>query len=373
MAVGGRRGTATIRSPVRGDAVPYLIAALDATEKTGIYPTRHVWEPWLVQDAALNVVEQIACRGFSEHTYPYFSKLPAQKKAETRSTIMQWWDQNRHGNAVAWAKAALLSDTDEKKDWFKYRAVQSLYARTGRESFPTLKSAYERLPEGNEEDDWTDWTFSVKQAILYVVLNEPTREERPFLRRVLQDEPQALRLLAARGLWSTGDDVGLKQMLQEMRQNGLGTWGDERRDSHYHNMISFFATCGTPEAKDMVIAALGSRNPYLRKSAIHVVPGLRSARAARSLPQLLDDPFILSGGEVSQSGNEETVSPLWQICDAAAKAFTELAPDAPRFGGKTDAEQKESIGAIRKWWNENRDRLVWNPDLGLLRLKQEAQ
>ncbi len=206
-----------------------------------------------------------------------------------------------------------------------------------------------------------------------MILDEPTHEEKPFLRRVLQDAPQELRLLAARGLWSTGDDVGLKQMLQEMKPNGLETWGDAWRDSHYHNLIGFFATCGTPEAKDMVIAALASRNPCLRKSAIHMVPGLRLERAARSLPQLLDDPYILSGGNVSYCGDEKTASPLWQICDAAAKAFTELAPDAPRFGGKTDAEQKESIRAIKKWWHENRSRLIWNPDLGLLRLNQEAQ
>ncbi len=57
------------------------------------------------------------------------------------------------------------------------------------------------------------------------------------------------------------------------------------------------------------------------------MPKLRMEKAVRALPDLFDDPFILSGSYDSYSGGVGRVVPPRQICDDAAETFNELVPD----------------------------------------------
>jgi len=355
------------------DAIPALIAALERKEKTGIVPSRHSMSPWLVQDAALDVIQKIACREFSDAIHrmgPEKSFLAALSQDEHRklvSDIRAWWKENRDADEVAWAEAALMSGREEEW-WYRWWAARALYARIGTGSYPILVRAYERLPGS---DDPHSLLTSQKESILSILRKEPSARERGFLLRALQDRPFSVRLKAAGCLWALDDRTGLERILREAEGLLSDRGGDWLKDCS-DELMGFFSLCGTREAKEMVVKCLNAGNPYLRKSAVYEAPRLKMEKAVRKLPDLFDDPFVLGGSYRSTQGGRTVTVPPRQICDAAAKAFNKVVPDSPRFGGGTDQEQQESIRRILAWWKENEADLAWNASAGTLRLRRPS-
>lgn len=357
------------------NAIPYLIAALDRKDTTAIVPSRHSRSPWLVQDAALDVIQKTACREFSDAIHvggpekSYLAALSENGQNELRATIQTWWETNKDTDEVTWAETALMSDQKETC-WYRRWAARYLYARIGARSYPILIRAYERLPRGSDTDDrWDEVTFQ-KEKILYILEKEPSAREKRFLLQALEDKPFSIRLVAARCLWARDDKTGLDRILRET-EGLLSAWGDDWLRDYSVNLTSFFSLCATPEAKEMIVKCLDARNPYLRKSAIYKVPGLKMEKAVRKLPELFDDPYVLGGSYQSAQGDKWVTIPPRQICDAAAEAFNEAVPESPRFHGETDEEQKRSVEIIGQWWRVNQGSLVWDAKSGTLKFRKE--
>ena len=179
-----------------------------------------------------------------------------------------------------------------------------------------------------------------------------------------------MRVQGACGLWTLNDARGLKVLIEETEKQLLSDSGTRDLYTEYNNLIAFLLTCNTPQSRQLIFQCLRGQNPYLRSRAICAVSKLRSEQAVRALPELFDDPFVLCGSYTQHVGNVASTVPPRQICDEAARSFAELAPDAPRFGGTTDEEQRQSIQEIMKWWKENRSNLVWDADHGTLVLRK---
>jgi len=120
---------------------------------------------------------------------------------------------------------------------------------------------------------------------------------------------------------------------------------------------------------NMIVGCLEAKDPHLRQSAIYKVPDLKSEKTARRLPLLFDDPYVLTGSYQHSEGSISVPVPPRQVCDYAAQAFNEVVPESPAFGGKTDEQQMKSIAAVSRWWQTNRDSLVWDSNRGILKLK----
>ena len=205
------------------EAIPYLIAALDRKEKTGITPSRHSLDHWLVQDAALDVIQRIACHDFSSAIYfaaqknHFMATLSSNEMNVLWTTIKDWWEVNKGGDEVRWAETSLM--TFQKEDWWhRWWAVRALYARIGAKSYPILIQAYERLPKGTGNYDRWDNVTSQKENILYTIQKDPSPELRGFLLRTLHDNPFLVRLKAAQCLWTIKDKTGLETILQETKE-----------------------------------------------------------------------------------------------------------------------------------------------------------
>jgi len=347
-------------------AVPALIAALGDTAVTKIYPSRHALKPWLVQDAALHILGMIACRNFNVSAelmkdgtaiHKEFSRKTGGDQAIDMAAILTWWNANRCLDEKDWVRAALKRDDCVFND-----AVWNLYARLGPKCHGDLMEAYRRLPPGKSDADIFDETTWRKQIVLLTLALKPTSREKPVFRKALNDEPLSVRLAGARGLLELGDHAGvirLARELDEFRRAG----GPSRLDHDYGDILGLLATSGNRTGRQAVFRCLRGENSRLRGRAVGFVGELKMEAAVRSLPELFDDPFVLSGSYTSHQGDATVIVPPRQICDAAAEAFTKLVPESPRFGGKTDREQEASIKVIAKWYAANKRKLVWNGEM----------
>jgi hypothetical protein len=89
-------------------------------------------------------------------------------------------------------------------------------------------------------------------------------------------------------------------------------------------------------------------------------------RAVRALPELFDDPFMLSGSYTQYVGNVARTVPPRRVCDEAAETFSKMVPDAPRFEGFSAEEKQTSIDKMTRWWKENGAKLKWEEKRCLL-------
>ena len=245
-------------------AIPFLIDALDSRVGTGIFPSRHSSKPWLVQDAALHVIERVSCRTFNSEG-AWFSKLPEEKKDKVESDALRWWRQSKDADETTWAKATLFSDADTSA-WLRTIAIWSLVRRLGRESFPVLEKAYHQVPNWRKTDAdsfFESHKTDARRMIAAAIRAAPSDEERKFLRDALGDGDLAVRLEAAEGLWKLGDRAGLARMIRDAEKT-MNSFGDSWLDSEYSNLVSFLLRCNTRESREAVYGCLSCRNPYLR-------------------------------------------------------------------------------------------------------------
>ena len=346
-------------------AMPQLLPALGCRISTKMYPSRHMGlRPWLVQDAALDTIEHIACRDFGEAGLFKVSGVGEEGRQEIRKNIAVWWEKNKGADEVQWAKEVLFSEigvSGRSRDF----AIDSLYHRLGEESYPFLAKAYQRLPKGREHVDGYDETRSIKEQILYWLLKAPTKNEKTVFSSAVLDAPLSVRIDGAKGLWAIGDSSGLEAMVKETDRM-LTTFGSPRLDSEDDNLVSFLARCNTPRSRETVYKCLQGSNPYLREAAIRSVPSLRMEKAVRALPELFADPFILGGSYTEYTGNVARTVPPRLVCDEAAETFAQVVPDAPRYDGTTPETQQSSIDKMKQWWKENGPKLRWDEKRGML-------
>lgn len=352
-------------------AIPRLLDAMKSRVSTRIYYRRLSRTPWLVQDVALYVIESIACRSLEPDGQANL-KLSGSTESESqklREKVRGWWAEHKGSNEVEWAKEVLLSE-DPIPGANRHLAIVSLYDRLGKRSYPSLVKAYGRLPKGRDDAGTFDETRLLKAAILQMLLRQPSESEHHLFADAVKDAPLGLRIQGARGLWKLDDPSGLNALVEETEQRLLNDFGTRDLDIEYDNLTGFLLSCNTPRSRQLIFQCLRGRNPYLRSKAIRLVPKLSCENAVRALPELFDDPFVLSGSYMQYVGNVASRVPPRQICDEAAQKFTELVPDAPRFGGTTDEEQRQSIQEIAKWWNANRRNLTWDAECGMLVLQK---
>jgi hypothetical protein len=362
-------------------AIPELLRALDCEAKTRMYPSRHMRTPWLVQDAALDIIQTIACKPFAEHTLYAFSGAGEEERRKIRKNVIAWWEENKGSNEVQWAKDALFSQAAGADRFRRFRAVESLYDRQGKKSYPFLAKAYHQLPKGREDVDGD--TCDLKTIILQRLLKSPTANERSVFASALRDAPLLIRIDGAEGLWALGDPSGLEAMVKETEevlvksrgtpakatQDGVPVeTGESSLDLEYDNLLAFLRRCDTASSRDAIYKCLLGKNPYLRGKALPLVPKLRLEKAVRALPDLFDDQFVLGGSytEHSIESNIVRTVPPRRVCDEAAEAFGKVVPDAPRFAGTTAQEQQASIDRIKRWWKENSGILRWDEKRGML-------
>ena len=92
-------------------AMPQLIRALDSRISTKIYPSRQMPHPWLVQDAAMDAIENIARRHFADDRRLYeLSERDEKERGKICTKVAEWWEQNKGPDEVQWAKDSLFSE-----------------------------------------------------------------------------------------------------------------------------------------------------------------------------------------------------------------------------------------------------------------------
>jgi hypothetical protein len=347
-------------------AIPQLLQALTSRISTNIHPTRHRSDPWPVQDAAMNAIQHITCRWFTNEKHSYeLSDRDDKERQKLQKKASDWWERNKSVDEVQWAKDALFSEKDIDVASHGL-AIESLYYRLGKESYPFLAKAYHRLPKGREDAGPFDETMSTKIEILQRLLQFPTAKEKSVFVSAVKDAPLWVRIDGAEGLFAIGDPSGMEAMAKETEELLLKDFGSSSLSSEYRNLTLFLQRCNKPRSQETIFKCLGGRNPYLRQEAIRAVPALHMEKAIRALPELFDDPFVLGGSYTSFVGEIKTIVPPRRMCDEAAEAFTELVPDAPRFDGTTTETQDSSLEKLTKWWKENSTKLTWDEKNGLL-------
>jgi len=366
-------------------AIPQLLLAFDSRVPTKAYPSRHMRKPWLVRDAALDAIENIACRHFADNMeLCELSDRDEKGRVELRKRVAGWWEKNKDSDEIQWAEDSLLAEptiyfdnSGAGPNW--WMAVDSLYRRLGKESNPLLGKAYHLIPKSMKVNE----AQHVKLDILQRLLKAPTANVKSVFASALHDGSLWVRIDGAEGLWAIGDPSGLEAMVKETEERLLkdagsplfkGTaegllsdTGESLLDSEYSNLMSFLCRCNTGSSREAVYKCLGGRNPYLRAMAIRSVPSLRMEKAARALPTLFDDPFVLRGPHyISYDGKTETRVSSQRVCDKAAETFTKVVPDAPRFVGSTVEEQQSSTDKMKQWYKENGAKLKWDEKRGVL-------
>jgi hypothetical protein len=356
-------------------AMPHLLIALDSRISTNSSPfsSRDFSHPWLVQDAAMDAVEHIACRLFGRSVGMFKLKgVEEEERQKILKKVAAWWGQNKGADEVQWAKDALLSETTANGE-SRSMAIDSLYHRIGKESYPLLVKAYHRLPKGRENADRFDETKQIKIQILHWLLKAPTKNEKAVFASAVQDSTLWVRLQGAEGLLAIGDSSGVEPMVKETEERLLKDSGSTWPDTEDCTLVSFLVRCNTPRSRETVYKCLNGRNPFLRQEAIDAVPSLRMEKAVRALPELLDDPFILVGGSYTwYRGNVARTVPMRRVCDLAAETFTKVVPDAPRFDGTTAVTLQASIDKMKQWWKENGSKLKWDEKRGMLVLPKKG-
>ena len=337
-------------------AIPHLLGALDSRISTQIHPTKHRPGPWLVQDAAMDAIEHIACRSFEVDK---LSDMGEKDRQKIRSKVAAWWEQNKVFDEVHWAKDVLFSHESGTGGNRRF-AIDSLFRRLGQESYPLLIRVYHRLPKGRESSIGFDETRDMKISILQWLSEAPANNEKSVFASAVQDSPLMVRIEGAEGLWAIGDPSGLEAIVKETEDRLLKDRGSTYHDPEYSSLIYFLVRCNTPRSREAVCKCLRGRNPSLQEEAIRSIPSLRMEKAVRTLPELFDDQFILGYSFLTVS------SPPRRVCDEAAETFTKVVPDAPRFDDSTTKEQQSSIDKIKRWWKENGSNLKWDEKRGIL-------
>ena len=147
-----------------------------------------------MQDAALDIIEQIACRSFDGKPQAFkLSDKGEKERQKIRQEVAAWWKQNKGSDEIQWAKEALLSETTAHAE-NRGLAIDSLYRRLGKESYPSLAKAYLRLPKGRENVDIIDEMRGIKVQILQLLLKAPTNHEKAVFASAVQDAPRWIRI-----------------------------------------------------------------------------------------------------------------------------------------------------------------------------------
>ena len=370
-------------------AMPQLIRALESRVSTHICWNRWTGEGVLVQDAAFDVIDNIACRFFkTEISNPQPMPKDENERQRLIKKVHDWWEKNKDSDERQWAKEVLFSEK-AVDGGSRHMAIDSLYRRLGKESYPLFIKAYQQLPKGQEKADPIYETKWLKVQIVRWLLKNPTNAERPVFASALQDSELWVQIDGAHGLWAIGDRSGLEALAKETEERLLKDIErpSAERECEYDNLFYFLCHCDTPSSREAIYKCLRGQNPYLRERAIRSVPSLRMEKAVRALPDLFDDHFVLEPSSVVN----EVRMPILRVCDAAAHAFAKVVPDAPRFAGFsetartwakvapesihfagcTDAEKQACLDKMKQWWKENGSKLKWDDKRGMLVLSKK--
>ena len=284
-----------------------------------------------------------------------FSDTDEGEHRQVQKTIADWWERNNGRDEIQWAKEVLLSD-QAVGGGNRGAAIDSLYNRLGKESYPLLAKAYHRFPKTRDLSDFVE-TFQTeldKEAILRWLLESPTANEKAVFASALDDGPFCIRIKAAEGLRAIGDPSGVESIVKETEES-LQDWGMKQKAADYEEQVSFLLRCNTPSSREAIYKCLRGQNSYLRQEALRSIPSLRMEKAVRALPELFDDPF----------------AQLLALGGVTAEAFTKVVPDAPRFDGTTAETQQASIDKMKQWWKENGSKLKWDEKRGVLALPKK--
>ena len=151
----------------------------------------------------MDAIEHIACRSFGGSGFgggtsvPKLTDVEKEQQQKIHNKVAAWWEQNRGADEAQWAKEVLFSDTGVSGAC-RGSAIDSLYRRLGKESYPLLAKAYLRLPKGHEDADTSDETRRIKNQILHWLLKAPTKKEKGVFISAVHDAPQEIRFRGAK-------------------------------------------------------------------------------------------------------------------------------------------------------------------------------
>ena len=191
-------------------------------------------DKYLVQDAALIAIETIACRYFVKER-PLSVKDPEERR-KCLEKVLQWWEKHKGSDEIQWAKEVLLSEKAVEGE-SRGLAIDSVYQRLGKDSYPVLVKAYEELPGTDAKAD-VAW---LRPQILRRLLQNPTAAEKPLFASALQDSSLGMEVECAEGLWKLGDPSGLEAVVKDTEDRSLKWTKPNFREfqGNYDRQISF--------------------------------------------------------------------------------------------------------------------------------------
>ncbi len=347
------------------DAVPALVDALgDDTPTRTVYHWRdfhHSRTVWRVSDFAYRLLREITKRdlGYQNSTGFTFSYMKPEEKEAVRAEVRQWYTGVR--NMSEDDRMFTLFKSNKLDDWM---TAGKYFAAKGDKQ--AVKPLLEKLP----------LTREYRQGDLCeLIARFGDRSAIAPIRKVLDDAPVRMdRLGAAIALWDLGDDAGVPVAIRCLIPEG--------RDPDIEEPVWFLMRTRRPDAiralQDLVVNGGAERAGNAILAIDRSITGDLFSRRRQPAGCVEICPVLIAGMEVTDKAGAMYNDVRVRVKDLAAQAFAALraGPGAPGdppswmgFSGNNtffnilepdEAKRDAQIAALKKWYEDNKDRLTWD-------------
>ena len=354
-------------------AVPALIEALeDDTPTRTVYHWRDFSRSrlvWRVSDFAWTILRDITQMEFGYRREVGFT-LSSMKPEEKRRVIEEigtWHKATKDLSPDDRVFAAFSSSNPE--DWIK--AGQYFLKTKDRRA---VKPLLQKIRQAR--------SFSRGQLCeLVAKFGDPSAKE-PIKQVMDSAEEHSDRLRAAIALWTLGDDAGIPMVIKYVKaeKQSYGSWDDP---------IWFLMRTRTKEAmaalKSVVTKAPGKRAGEVAEHILVSITGDLHGEHREPAGSVEICPVVIAAMERSEYTGLVVNDIKIRIKDCAAKALVLLRDGAKdRFGGRfaqvdpkafdelepSEAKKDAQILALKQWYDENKDKLIWDSKNRKLAVKQ---
>jgi hypothetical protein len=355
-------------------AVPVLLKALeDETPTRTVYHWRdfaHNRVVWRVSDFAWNILRDITKKDLGNQAvvgFTFSSMMPEQKR-QAIAEANQWYAANKSLSADDRMLAFFSSHNPE--DW-KTAAEYFLQKKDKRAVAPILK----KIPEAGQ--------FGAGK-LCELVAGFGDQSAIPVLQKVLKTAPEASdRMSAAIALWDLGDESGVPAAIEYAK-------ADKQPYGDWEELIWFLMRSKHPNGikalSQIINTAPTQRVAEVIETIAESISGNLSGERRQPAGCVEVLPMLITAMDRNEYTGATVNDVKVRINDSAARAMVLLregASDSPgRFASvdpkmfdQVEPDEKkrdEQIDALKKWYEENKDRLVWdaqNQKLGVVKGK----
>jgi hypothetical protein len=354
-------------------AVPALIEALeDDTPTRTVYHWRDFSRSrlvWRVSDFAWTILRDITQMEFGYRRVVGFTlgSMKPEEKRRVIEEIRKWHKATSYLSPDDRVFAAFSSSNPE--DWIK--AGQYFLKKKDRRA---VKPLLEKISQAR--------SFSRGQLCELVAKFGDASAKEPIKRVMDSAEEHSDRLSAAIALWTLGDDAGIPMVMKYVK-------AEKQPYGNWDTPVWFLMRTRTKEAMDalksVVVKAPGQRAGEVAEHILVSITGDLWGERREPAGCVEICPVLIAGMERGEYTGGTVNDIKIRTKDCAAKALVLLKDGAKdRFGGRfaqvdpkafnelepSETKRDAQIRALRQWYDENKDKLIWDSKNRKLAVKQ---